>query len=77
MTPDKYSNLNKFMMSLAQDPAQLHDFKTKATTMMTQANLSQEEQAIVLSGNPDEITKVLGPNGPKQAIVIVIRAATL
>lgn len=73
MSPDKYSNLGKFMINLAQDPVQLRDFKAKATVMMAQANLSPEEQGIVLSHDPIRLARALKPNNvdptPKVTLV--------
>lgn len=54
----------KFVTKLSEDPTQREAFKNDPEGTMDQHGLSDEDKAVMRTGDPDKIREYLGDEGP-------------
>lgn len=53
------TSLTDFLLDLAQDPQKAQAFKEKPKEVMAEAGLSEEDQELLLSGDPQAIKEAI------------------
>lgn len=70
-------DLADYLIKLSLDPVQAETFRKDPTSAMTAENLSESDQALILSGQPRDIYNALGKDGYIEGAVIVVAAAVV
>jgi hypothetical protein len=66
------SNLSKFLLDLGTNPDKLAKLRASPEQTMSQAGLSEEEKAIVRSGDPARIRAAITTTKSDTIVVVIV-----
>ncbi|HSM57358.1 MAG TPA: IniB N-terminal domain-containing protein [Candidatus Sulfomarinibacteraceae bacterium] len=66
------TSLTDFLLDLAQDPQKAEAFKENPKEMMAEAGLSDEDQELLLSGDPQAIKEAIDTDKTAGEFVTVV-----
>lgn len=61
-----------FVTKLSQDPGKREAYKTDPEGLMDEHGLSEEDKAVLRTGDPDKIREYLGDEGPPGCCAVFV-----